>query len=75
MHLQVYQLLEGPDAAVKKLLSKIQEDNRHTDVKVLQAEIVAQRVFPSGMESGCADEDSWGYITSDTRFGDDDAAR
>ncbi len=39
------QMLEGPDHAVRGLLDRIAADDRHTDVRVLLDETVAERRF------------------------------
>lgn len=40
------QLLEGPGEAVKRLYSKIAQDDRHLDVKCLSSVQVETRMFP-----------------------------
>lgn len=40
-----FQVLEGPEDAVDELMTKIRRDPRHTDVRVLLTEQLAQRRF------------------------------
>lgn len=40
------QLIEGPQAAIDTLYSKIAADDRHCDVKLLHADMVGERIFP-----------------------------
>ena len=44
--LRVLQVLEGPEGAVRKLYSKIQQDMRHDDCKVLSELRVDHRLYP-----------------------------
>jgi hypothetical protein len=69
---QAFQILEGPEEAVKHIFSKIEKDTRHCDIKVLQAKATPRRVFPAGEEFICegAGEAEWGYITSDIHHAD-----
>lgn len=51
--LRVLQVLEGPEGAVRKLYSKIQQDMRHDDCKVLSELRVDHRLYPEwGMLQG-----------------------
>lgn len=65
------QVLEGPDAAVRRVLAIIAADPRHTDVEVLDEERIAERRFGSwamGYRSvGAGEAATW--------FGSTDAGR
>jgi len=43
---QFFQVLEGPESAVRDLYATIQGDPRHTDVETLHASRVSERTFP-----------------------------
>ena len=40
------QLIEGPDAAIDALYTKIGRDDRHCDVQLLLTDVVEARIFP-----------------------------
>ncbi len=40
------QLIEGPGAAIDALYARIMRDDRHSDVRLLCADTVEQRIFP-----------------------------
>lgn len=41
------QLIEGPSASIKALYSRILEDDRHTDIRLLLEEDMGERLFPA----------------------------
>lgn len=41
-----FQVLEGPESAVRELYATIRDDPRHTDVKAVHSTSVAERTFP-----------------------------
>jgi len=53
------QVLEGPMDAVEETFDRIQSDDRHCDVTVLETQVITQKVFPSW---------SMGFVGSDQAF-------
>lgn len=41
------QLIEGPSASIEALYSRILQDDRHTDIRVLLEEDMGERLFPA----------------------------